>query len=1007
MRQNGDDLELQISASVKKAEKAIDSLVAKLDVLQTSLTGVSAGGASKAADAFAEMAKQSKAAGKASKTFNSGMEKTDSAMRKTQKSAWSLASAFGKFYASYFMVIRGIKGLWRSIESTTDYIEAFNYFDVAFGKIASEWNQDFEKFGYNNAQAYADSFTKRMTDSLGDLSGLTLDANRGLLTASGTKNLALNIQEITQSASQLASITNSIGLVGEVSLTTADSFTKLAADMSSLFNIDFSSAMKNLQSGLIGQSRALYKYGIDITNATLQTYAYQLGLSKAVSEMTQSEKMQLRMLAILDQSKVAWGDLANTINSPSNMIRQLTNNLKEAGMVLGQLFIPMLQKVLPVLNGITIAIKNLLVNIASFFGVQLDLSSFGQGYSDMGDSIDGVTDSLGDATAAAKKLKTVTLGIDELNINSPQENSGTSTGGIGGGIDLTDEILKATEEYQKIWDAAFAGMENKAQEFAEKVSKFFEPLTKSLKEFGKGEISFGELLADIVSFTVTGLETALTNALEAVNWYKVGESIYDFIKNIDYVKIFGKAIDLGKVVFKIIPKITIGFGKNLFWDALSKAFGFDKKDAQKFIDQETKGKGLEGGLTYELVVPLVLDYFASEWDEKATKINEWMDKHIFSLFSKKTWVEKGAEIGVGLGTALSNISKWCTDTKEKFNKWKENTSETIETWKENAEEKFNTWKTNVSTTISNFKSDAESKFKNWKTNVLSTISAWKSDVETKFTNWKTNVSNTINTWKTNAETKFATWKTNVEGTINTWKTNVEGKFDTWKGNVEITFTNWKKNVSDTIDTWKSDAEEKINAWRENAEGKFGDFKKNTEYTISTWYENISSFFGFDKWNFDGIKEGLSTAFDSALSGIKYLWNKFANWVNEKLTWTIDPLVVAGKTLFKGATIDLGQLPTFATGGFPEDGLFMANHNELVGQFSNGRTAVANNEQIIAGIKEGVREAVSEILAPYLSDIARNTRETADKDFAVNIGDREIARANARGQRSMGFTLITE
>lgn len=46
-----------------------------------------------------------------------------------------------------------------------------------------------------------------------------------------------------------------------------------------------------------------------------------------------------------------------------------------------------------------------------------------------------------------------------------------------------------------------------------------------------------------------------------------------------------------------------------------------------------------------------------------------------------------------------------------------------------------------------------------------------------------------------------------------------------------------------------------------------------------------------------------------------------------------------------------SLPRFANGGFPEDGLFFANSTELVGRFSNGRTAVANNEQIIAGIEE--------------------------------------------------------
>lgn len=48
---------------------------------------------------------------------------------------------------------------------------------------------------------------------------------------------------------------------------------------------------------------------------------------------------------------------------------------------------------------------------------------------------------------------------------------------------------------------------------------------------------------------------------------------------------------------------------------------------------------------------------------------------------------------------------------------------------------------------------------------------------------------------------------------------------------------------------------------------------------------------------------------------------------------------------------------YATGGFPEDGFFYANHNELVGQFSNGKTAVANNEQITEGIYRAVKEAM--------------------------------------------------
>lgn len=173
--------------------------------------------------------------------------------------------------------------------------------------------------------------------------------------------------------------------------------------------------------------------------------------------------------------------------------------------------------------------------------------------------------------------------------------------------------------------------------------------------------------------------------------------------------------------------------------------------------------------------------------------------------------------------------------------------------------------------------------------------------------------------------------------------------------------------------------------------------------INSAWTNITDFFSK---KLSQLKETISNAWEDIISGVKFVWNTLANWLNEKLTWTIEPVVVAGKTLFEGTTISLGKIPTFQTGGFPEDGFFFANHSELVGQFSNGKTAVANNEQIVAGIKEGVKEAVSEILAPYLADIAESNREVANKEFATYIGDREIARANERGRRSMGYQLIT-
>ena len=96
-----------------------------------------------------------------------------------------------------------------------------------------------------------------------------------------------------------------------------------------------------------------------------------------------------------------------------------------------------------------------------------------------------------------------------------------------------------------------------------------------------------------------------------------------------------------------------------------------------------------------------------------------------------------------------------------------------------------------------------------------------------------------------------------------------------------------------------------------------------------------------------------------------------------------------------------NVPAFASGGFPEDGFFYANHNELVGSF-NGRTAVANNDQIT----DGIARAVSASLVPVLNDIAQSNKVIASKDTVLRVDSREIAKANSTGQSKLGRSLIS-
>lgn len=108
--------------------------------------------------------------------------------------------------------------------------------------------------------------------------------------------------------------------------------------------------------------------------------------------------------------------------------------------------------------------------------------------------------------------------------------------------------------------------------------------------------------------------------------------------------------------------------------------------------------------------------------------------------------------------------------------------------------------------------------------------------------------------------------------------------------------------------------------------------------------------------------------DIMWAGIKF---KFAIWkmrieafINSVLSaLNLDKLgfkfsFESSSTIARGSgNLHSGSTRKFAGGGFPEDGLFYANHSELVGKFSNGKTAVANNEQIVAGISAGVESGV--------------------------------------------------
>lgn len=896
-------------------------------------------------NALAGLASTGAASGRAANSLGRNLNTYTASAKRATKSTFSLAAAFGKFYATYFLVIRGIKSLWKSIEGTTDYIEAFNYYTVAFNKVGKEWGKDFEKFGYDNAEDYAQSFGRRVNELLGKMSGLKVDVDGGLISESGMKNLGLNLQEITQYASQLASITNSLGQTGEVTTAISKSMTMLAGDISSLFNVDFSTVATNLQSGLIGQSRALYKYGIDITNATLQTYAYKYGIEKAVSEMSQAEKQQLRLLAILDQSKVSWGDLANTINSPSNMIRQFTNNVKEAGMVLGQLFIPVLQKVLPVINGVVIAIKRLLVSVANLLGIKIDFSSFGQGVSGYNEDLEDTADALDKVGTSAKNAKSGVREFDKLKVISTPKSSGSGSGAGGAGIDLTKEIMDATAEYEKVWQEAFDKMQNTALGWADKIEKLLDPVKKLFKDLFNGD--FFEAGQDL-SGIVTRIFNWMSDAIASVDWYQIGQNIGQFLAGIDWTAVFTSAgnfietaidaaIDLWKGSFDAAPIETtiitaIGLLKftgvgDIIWGKIS-----DKLSA--------KVLGSSIGIVPTIAIAAV------------------------------TW-EIGFNVGKSLGKALFPED---AEYYDNFTWFGENGF-------------FDTLKNTDFTTLKTawddlYKDITDNDLYRFLTGTMllpkhSTLDDFGDKIDwliDKIKNTKVDMSDTFG---------LSSALINIAPLVGNW----------FNENVSPWFTKEKwQGMGQTIESSLSEKWTSFTTWW-NQTG------------FSSWWKKISEQFGLTKWNklLENIPTAFRTAFKTAanvaiaplnlvISGIETMINNAIDLINGLMSAARLIPKIGDAVPNNIQHISVGRIPTFEKGGYVPSRytMFMAGENgvpEMLGTVG-GKTAVAGGVEI-TGIKDAINSTAQQEIA-LLKQNNQLLQGILEKEFGITTDQIGIA-----------------
>ena len=718
--------------------------------------------------------------------------------------------------------------------------------------------------------------------------------------------------------------------------------------------------------------------------------------------MTQAEKMQLRLIAILDQSRVSWGDQANTINSLANQMRILENNMSEISLVLGQLFVPLMEKALPIVNGLTRAIKNLLVNLAGILGIKIDPDKFGQGFTEIEDNFEGITEGTEEAEKALEEYKNQLLGFDEVNKLQDVDAKAILDTEQTGGIDLTEEILAATEEYEKFWQEAFANMEDYSTQWEEYFSKFAEPIEKIFTDIALGD--WFSLGGD-VSKPITEIQLWFQEALNGVDWEGIGKKFGDFFtsSSMEASVIFGdssktisqliiginnfltsaiSSIQWGEILGSIIDGLT-DFFKNLdvsgivssLYDVFG-AIGGAITDIVDWILDNPKEFAELFGAFFQKVFELVVVLIAANIELIAKSLADIIATMMENAINKfKETKENAEKFGNALGKVFKDGAEaWKNGT---FPSW---LAETIKSAIRKALEAVKTTFGSVAEFFSPITNGIKEVFSDLPSYFSSRFGEMANSMRLGFQNIGSNA-------KLGLEEKWNELKLWFKGTaVVQWWQEVAKLFPAseWKALFSDITAGLKMKWDETVKWFKGSAAGQLlgairtNLTMENFRDSMGSIKEaftrrwNSLKTwfsgtaLVEWWNTFTENFKKEKWvnALSGVKTGFEEAFNAAVAAVKQIWNTFANYLNAKLTWTIAPVKVMGKTLFTGTTIDLGKVPTFMTGGFPEDGLFFANHNELVGKFANGKTAVANNEQITQGIEQASYRGMTRALAEY-------------------------------------------
>ncbi len=377
-------------------------------------------------------------------------------------------------------------------------------------------------------------------------------------------------------------------------------------------------------------------------------------------------------------------------------------------------------------------------------------------------------------------------------------------------------------------------------------------------------------------------------------------------------------------------------------------------------------------------------YLGQRWDEiKKKAADTWL--------ALKTDVSgKFENLRTLLQTTATNIKNYLHQTWETIKTAASNAWQALKT---DVDAKFTALKTALTTTANNIKSMLEQTWNNIKTAASNAWQALKQDVSAKFEALKTALTTTANNIKSTLSSAWDSVKSTASTKWGELKTNVTNLYNALhKTLADVSFTDigtnivngiWK-GISDGWDWLKKKVKELANSLLDAAKDALG-----IESPSKAFRDQVG------RWIMPGVTEGMERTLPEAIRDIQDLSNSLLSSMQR----TIGGAVSVGHFV-----VDDSQLKGYSAnyGDYFTDAAITHRVKQEMGLNSNVQADIDGGR-----IVEQMKQALDEVVASRLDNMAVDVRRTADKDprTTVNIGGRVVADEVQRQKAANGFNFV--